>query len=141
MTARSRLAADLIVLDEIARFLAVGFAGFVLNVIILWVLHSHLGMNLTLAEIVGAVAAIQLSFVLHNNWTYRTFHQQAVLPRLITFNIVASFGAALNLVILLWLVDAYQMQYLWALAIGGAVSLIWNFLLNRLVIWRHPKSK
>ncbi len=124
---------------SLARFVAVGAAGFVINFAILTVLYKVLNFNILPSQLIGAEVAILSNFYLHNNWTFKDAVKNSLITRLIEFHASSWIGSAITTVTLIFLVDR-GMQYLIALIIGAIIALVWNFFWTRFIIWKPKES-
>ena len=126
----------------VLRFLLVGLIGFIINYVVLVLLTDLVKLSHIGAEIIAALLAFHVTFVLHDKWTYKLklVSKPAVLSlsnRYITFILTNSIGAAMTVVVFAL---AYNyVNRLPALLIGALSGLIWNYLFNSLVIWRTKK--
>ena len=119
------------------KFLTIGGVGFICNYATLWVANSYLGLNKVLAELCAAVVALQVTFLLHDRWTYRSAHGYNLgLGARYRLYIVSNTFASLLTVVFFALFSIF-LVHLPALALAALVGLAWNFLLNKGVIWRH----
>ncbi len=120
---------------EEVRFLVVGGLGFSINFVALWALHGHWHMNLVPAQLIASELAVLSNFTLHHNWTYRDYSSGRLWHRLAKFHATAWTGALIGSVVL-WLgVGLLGLHYLIALALGAGVAMIWNYCLNKYVVW------
>lgn len=121
---------------ELLRFALVGLASFSINFLVLILLHQILGLPLLWAQLIAGETAIIGSFTLHHNWTYSRYAHQSLLRRFLKFNASAATGSLIVLAVLLLTVNLLGFYYLVGLVCGAAAAATWNFLMNRLVIWR-----
>jgi putative flippase GtrA len=121
---------------ELFRFALVGFASFSINFLMLILLHQALGLSLVLAQLLAGETAIIGSFMLHHNWTYSKYARQSLWQRFLKFNASAATGSLIVLAVLLVTVHVFGFYYLVGLVLGAVAAAIWNFVMNRFVIWR-----
>lgn len=124
---------------ELGRFLVVGAGGFLVNFASLWFWHGLMTLPLLVAQTIAAETAILFNFSLHHHWTYRGYRQASFGFRLLKFHGSAWIGAAITTATLTGLVYFLHLHYLAALAVGGLVAMVWNYLLNKIAIW--PRSE
>lgn len=130
------------------RFGLVGLSGVVVDMAILYLLHSTLGLPLTRSKLVAAEVAIFNNFIWNDAWTFAdvSLHQQgwsARLKRFLKFNLICLLGLGLNIVVLNLvynLVFGQRWAYL-ANFIAIAVVTLWNFWLNLKLSWRVTQVK
>ncbi len=122
------------------RFLIVGAVGFFTNYLILVGLFHVFDINHVIAELVAAVLALQVTFVLHDRWTYNLHVPKGTarlsLPaRYISYVASNAFGSLMTVVAFGFLYN--HMSRLPALLISALTGLVWNYLMNTYVIWRQ----
>ena len=123
------------------RFLTVGVIGFITNYIILTI-AVHLGMHQVPGEIVAAIIALQVTFTLHDKWTYLDKAAPLRLPfrrRYVLYITSNSFGSLMT-VVLFSLITQVVSFHLISLGIAAVAAMIWNYMINKFVIWRHQQA-
>lgn len=120
----------------VAKFLIVGTMGFIVNVIVLTLLHQELALNLLIAQLLSAETAILVNFFFHNRWTYSDAKDASLIKRLVEFHASSWSGSMIVTIILLSLVHFAHFHYLIALSIGGVVAMFWNFFWTRFYVWK-----
>lgn len=130
------------------RFGLVGLSGVVVDMTILYLLHTTLGLPLTRSKIVAAEIAIVNNFVWNDAWTFadvslRQRGWSARLKRFLKFNLICLGGLVLNVLVLNLvynLIFGQRWAYLANLIAIGLVT-IWNFWLNLKLSWRVTQVK
>ncbi|MEM6518527.1 MAG: glycosyltransferase [Cyanobacteria bacterium P01_C01_bin.70] len=125
------------------RFAIVGLSGVFVDMTILYLLHTVLGLPLTRSKILSAEVAILNNFIWNDLWTFASISReqkgwQPRIKRFLKFNAICLAGLALNVLILNLvynLVFGQQWAYLANLMAIGLVTL-WNFWLNLKLSWR-----
>jgi len=129
------------------RFCVVGASGAVVDMGLLFLLSDPqmLGWGLTRSKLVAAEVAISSNFVINDLWTFGDVSRaqrgaSARFRRFLGFNVICSFGLALNVVLLnLFFNFAHMNRYAAnALAIGAVTG--WNYWLNRKLNWSNAKT-
>jgi putative flippase GtrA len=123
-----------------AKFIAIGSVGFIFNYGVLKLCYHAFHFNSILSEIIAAAAALQLTFLLHDKWTYRidrTIHKYhlSLAQRYKAYLFSNSFGSLLT-VIFFALFEIF-FRHLIALGLAAIAGMIWNFVINKAIIWRH----
>lgn len=134
-------------LGRFCRFALVGLSGVVVDMVILYLLHSHLGWGLTSSKLVAAELAIFNNFIWNDAWTFAdvTLRQRgwaARCKRWLKFNLICLSGLGLNILVLNGfynLVFNHQWPYL-ANLIAIALVTLWNFWLNLKLSWRVTQT-
>ncbi len=130
------------------RFGLVGLSGVVVDMVILYLLHSTLGLPLTRSKIVAAEIAILNNFIWNDAWTFadvslRQRGWSARFKRFLKFNLICLGGLVLNVLVLNLfynLIFGQRWAYLANLIAIGLVT-IWNFWLNLKLSWRVTQVK
>lgn len=126
---------------EFVRFCIVGGVGFVINFIVLTLLHKVLHTPLFVAQVVGAEIALFSNFILHDRWTYRSRNSKKPISTLLIQFHVVSWPAILGSALMVSLgVRLLHLSDIVALILSSAIALIWNFTWSKFVIWRDTDS-
>lgn len=132
-------------LDEIIRgsfgkFLVVGGTGFIINAVILVILHNA-RLSATLSNLAGAAVAIFSNFNFNNLWTFK--HQKIsgvgqYITKLMHFYATSAFGVIVIQTGVIWLgVRMFgDSRYFEFFLLGTGLLLIWNYVIYSKVIWK-----
>ena len=129
------------------RFVVVGFTGVFVDMAILYLLHTGLGLPLTRSKILAGEGAILNNFIWNDAWTFADISQlqQGWAPRIkrfLKFNFVCLSGLVLNVLVLNFVYNimfAQRWAYL-ANLIAIATVTLWNFWLNLKLNWRVTET-
>jgi dolichol-phosphate mannosyltransferase len=135
-------------LGRFLRFGVVGLTGVLVDMAVLYLLHSSFGLPLTRSKLVAAEVAIFNNFIWNDAWTFAdvSLHQRgwsARLKRFLKFNLICLAGLVLNVLVLNLiynLVFGQRWAYL-ANLIAIAIVTVWNFWLNLKLSWRVTQIK
>jgi putative flippase GtrA len=128
---------------QLARFLLVGFVGFLLDLVVMWSLIYGLEVAQTRPELIGArvaawTAAILLTYFLNAKLTFGASIRHS---RFGHYLFIQAIGAGINIgsFTLLMLMGPIQDRPLIAMIVGNVLAVINNFLLVRTFVYRfHP---
>jgi dolichol-phosphate mannosyltransferase len=121
-------------ISKASRFYTVGLSGFGVNYLIsfllaggisdLWYLH---------ATLIGIIASITTNFLLNKTWTFgdRDFSTKRTLKQYGKFVIFSSLGALVQLGMVFYLVDEYQLSYPISLILAVLSAAFGNYILNK----------
>lgn len=127
----------------IYRFVVVGVVGFIFNYGLLQVFSSLLGINHVVSEAVAMLFSVHLTFLLHDRWTYAGQGSHKYLwgigKRYASYLASNAFSAMLTVV--LFGVFAQVMPHVVALGSAAMISMVWNFTLNKVLIWRKSNKE
>ncbi|MBA4717611.1 MAG: glycosyltransferase family 2 protein [Nitrosopumilus sp.] len=127
-------------LSKAARFFTVGASGLAVNYIIstlftsgltdFWYIH---------ANIFGIIASISTNFILNKVWTFedRDFSRKKTLSQFGKFSMFSSIGALVQIGIVFWLVDTYDISYPLALISAITTAAFSNFVLNKKLTFKE----
>ena len=123
------------------KFLVVGGIGFILNAVLLVMLHDWFRLPATFANLAGAAVAIFSNFNLNNLWTFRKRKISGVgqyVGKLIQFYGTSAFGVIVIQTGTIWLgVHIFGDQYYFiSFLVGTALLLAWNYTMYSRVIWK-----
>lgn len=130
-----------IITGSFGKFLVVGGIGFVLNAVLLVVLHTRLHWEAAAANLAGAAVAIFSNFNLNNLWTFRHHKIAGVgqyLSKLLQFYATSAFGVIVIQTGTIWAgvrVSGNRYYFLYFL-LGTSLLLIFNYIVYSKVIWK-----
>jgi dolichol-phosphate mannosyltransferase len=120
------------------QFGIVGGLMVILNVVILYLLTSVLGIYYIISAILSYLLLTGLSFFLNENWTFHSFTHHThkkMWHRLVSYYLVVLSGMALNIIILFLLTEYGNVFYLYSSIIASFSVFLWNFSLNKNITW------
>lgn len=125
------------------RFCTVGVIGFLTNFLILKVAIDSFHMHKIPGEVVAAIVALNVTFFLHDNWTYKVLggensRKLPIYERYIAYVFSNSFGSIMTVVMFAGL--SGYMSRLPALGLAALAAMVWNFFMNKVVIWRSSRK-
>jgi dolichol-phosphate mannosyltransferase len=121
-------------LSKASRFYTVGASGFGINYFIsllfaggildLWYLHANM---------IGIIASITTNFLLNKTWTFsdRDFSTKRTIKQYGKFVTFSSLGALVQLGMVFYLVDEYQLSYPVSLVLAVLSAAFGNYILNK----------
>ncbi len=124
----------------IAKFLVVGSIGFFTNYAVLELVLGTVTQNKTIAAILAMAVTINLTFILHDKWTYiskKSGYQMTLPKRYVSYLSTNSSGAVITIVC--FAILSTSLPNIVALAIAALTAMTWNFIMN-LLVWRHRKG-
>ncbi len=120
-------------------FALVGGVGVVVQLMVLELARSALGLQFGAAQAVAIVVAMVGNFVLNNLLTYRDLRLRGweVLRGLVSFCLVCSVGAVANWGAATLLFEQMQVPWWLASAAGALVGAVWNYAISGVTTWRR----
>lgn len=122
------------------RFLVVGTVGFVVNFVCLTLFFHILKLPILISQLMGAEIALFFTFTGNNWWAFRGDHHHSLMQKLVRYHMSSWVGLGLNSLCVVVLVKYAGWYYGFALVVGAAIGLIWNYTLNRRVVFLHKNS-
>ncbi len=127
---------------DFVRFCIVGGTGFVINLIILTILHQALSMPIFFAQLIAAEIALFSNFILHHNWTYKNNKVKKTITTLLIQFHVTSWPAILGSAVMVSLCEkVLGFNELYSLITSSLIALLWNFGWSKYVVWRKVTEK
>lgn len=129
-------------LSRFIKFCLVGLSGVVVNMGLLWLLTELAGLHYLISNAISIEASILSNFFLNNFFTFSDRNQsgtQALLGRLLRFNLVSLVGLGINLGIVAGLTEGLGLYYMLSNLVGIAVAMLWNYLANNWWTWAWRK--
>ena len=117
--------------QQLIRFLVVGSASFVLDTSIYWSLHTH--MSILLAKWLSFVCAVGFNFSCNKWWTFQkpTFNHWEIFRYLTLYSCSSVLNTTVNHYFF------HRIGFFPALVMASGASMVFNFLLLRLWVFRH----
>lgn len=120
---------------HVAKFMAVGAGGILVNMGLLALLYQYFSMPLFVASVIAVESSVIVNYVLNDKWTFKnTVGIRAPWIKFLIFNTVSFGGMFINTLVLSVLASR-GMYYLLANLIGILVAFLWNFFVNRNITW------
>ena len=134
-----------LVFGSFGKFLVVGGIGFVINAVVLRVLHNPFGWDPFWANLVGAALAIFSNYNFNNLWTFKAHKIEGIgqyLLKLVQFYATSAFGVIFIQSGTIFLGDHFLgvKGYFLYFLIGTALLLIWNFTIYNKFIWKKKAA-
>ncbi|MGK7958787.1 MAG: glycosyltransferase [Crocosphaera sp.] len=125
------------------QFCLVGLSGVVVDMGFLYILSDQtmLGLPLTRSKIIAAELAIINNFIWNDFWTFRDIAKlqpgkRQRIKRLIKFNLVCLVGLILNVLLLNFFFNVFQLNRYVANFLAIVCVTLWNFWFNLKLSWR-----
>lgn len=134
-------------IQRFLRFGIVGFSGVFVDMAVLYLLHTGLGIPLTRSKIFAGEVAIINNFLLNDAWTFADVAQdqrgwKKRFKRFLKFNLICLSGLILN-VLILNIIYNFVFHQRWAyLANLMAIAAVtcWNFGMSLKLGWRSTQT-
>jgi putative flippase GtrA len=120
---------------QLARFVAVGASGYVVNLVTFAVAVHLVGLDYRVASVVASLLAIANNFHLNRHWTFAARHGHAG-GQAWRFLIVSVSGLGLSLVVLWALVEVLSLPEVAAQALAVGSTAPFTFVGNKLWTFR-----
>jgi putative flippase GtrA len=124
------------------KFNAVGIIGVVVQLLVLAILKTGLGLNYLVSTILAVEAAILHNFVWHERWTWidRTRKVRGRLQRLFRFNTANGLISLIGNVGIMWLlVSQFHLHYLLSNLLAVSICSLINFLVSDRLVFNSSR--
>ena len=122
---------------DFVRFCIVGGTGFVINFIILIILHKYLKVPVFVAQLIGAEIALFSNFLMHHHWTYKEHKVDKSIQKLLIQFHASTWPAIVGSALMVTAGERiFHLSNLLALMVSSVIALLWNFGWSKYVIWR-----
>lgn len=120
------------------KYCLVGASGYVINMAVFSVLWHYAGMQYWLAATASFAISATNNFLLNKYWTFENPEGQ-VATQARRFLVVSVLSWAMNMAVLVFLIEALDVHHLFAQAIAISLVTVFNFTGNKLWSFRrHP---
>jgi dolichol-phosphate mannosyltransferase len=126
------------------KFLVVGGIGFVINAVVLVLLHDVAGLSASISNLIGAACAIFSNYNLNNRWTFNEQRISGIGPyisKMLQFYLTSAFGVIViqTGTIAVGVRVFGDTLYFWYFLFGTGLLLFWNYLMYSRVIWKRSR--
>lgn len=134
---------SLVAADRLLQFVAVGTIGASVDMSLLVLFHSVVGLPLVISKLAGAESSYIVMFVINERWTFSSFGDTSVRARIQRFgtsNGVRLGGLATATTVLIVLTSTVGLWYPLANAVGIGVGFFVNYTFESLLTWRVHRN-
>lgn len=122
------------------RFFISGSTSAFVDLVLLFVLNSLLGMHYLTAAILAFIGAFGVSFTLHKFWTFKSHHQDTKKQAVMYLG-TSLFGLMLNTLLMYVFVDYFHIMVLLSQVIVGLMVAFCSFFLSRNFVFTSPSKQ
>ncbi len=119
------------------KFFIAGLFSGATDLIVLFILHQLLGVDIIFATSFAFVAAFMISFSLQKLWTFRNYNHKRLPRQLVLYLLNAFINMSLNAFAMHYLVNNLEIWYLLAQIMVNLVLGIFNFINYKFVIFKE----
>ena len=125
---------------QLIKFGAVGFSGYVVNLVVFALMVEGVGINYRPAAVIAFCVAVTNNFIWNRSWTFKARDGHAGFQAA-RFFVVSLIALGFNLLVLELLVSALDMAEIPAQAIAILVATPLNFIGNKLWSFRDRSAE
>jgi dolichol-phosphate mannosyltransferase len=125
--------------EKIFRFIVVGVSGLIVNMVVLYVLTSIIGIFYLISSLIAIELSILNNFLWNDRWTFcrdPDHYLSNTWERLGVYHLISAGGLLINVGILFILTEYFGIYYLISNLIGILIAFAWNFTVNRQITWK-----
>jgi putative flippase GtrA len=123
---------------QLIKYLVVGLANTLIGYGIIFGCMYLLGLGPVVSNIIGYGLGLVVSYVLHRKVTFRS--TQSRQAEALRFLAVFGIAYALNLLVLMLLIDHWQVHQGWSQVIAGVVYVGASFLMQKFYVFKVAKA-
>jgi putative flippase GtrA len=127
---------DEVLLSQIIKFAVVGFTSFVMDMSITYVCKEKLLLNKYLANTIGFLFAATYNFTLNKLWSFDS-HDGEIVRQALIFTASMTTGLLIASGLIYIFSDRMKLNFYISKLLAVSVVMVWNFTMNRLVIFAH----
>lgn len=120
----------------IIKFALVGGLGFLVDLLVTWLLKEHFNMNPYLSNATGFIAAVSNNFWINKYWTFSNTNKK-LGNQFVLFLLISVIGLCLNTLCLYAFVELFLINFYMAKAMAVLLVFIWNYFANKAVTFRN----
>ncbi len=120
-------------------FAGVGAVGIAAHLVVLRLGLELLGLSFAAAQTLATACAIVGNYTLNNAFTFRERRRKGwgFVGGLVTFSLISSVGAVMNVNVASVLFGAAHSTWWYAGLLGAVMSLVWNYAVSSAITWRR----
>lgn len=119
-------------------FISGGTSAFV-DLVLLYLLNSVLGMHYLTSAILAFIGAFGVSFTLHKFWTFKS-HGESARKQVIMYLGTSLFGLFMNTLLMYVFVDYFNFMVLGAQVIVGLIVAVFSFFLSHNFVFKYKNK-
>ena len=128
------------------RFGAVGLSGVVIDMGVLYLLHTVWGLGYTRSLIVSGEIAVINNFIWNDLWTFGDISQKQrqtsmIFKRFLKFNFICLMGIVIKVILANIFLNKLGMDAFLSNFIAIGLVTVWNFWINLKLSWRVTETK
>ncbi len=121
---------------SIIKFFIAGFFSGTTDLILLFVFHGWMAMDIVVSTSLAFILSFVVSFILQKFWTFRNYNQDRFVHQLFLYILNALIGLYLNGVFMHFLVNKYHIWYILAQILVNFVLAAMNFMVYKFIIFK-----
>ena len=124
---------------QVIKYLFVGLLGTLLDFLFLYLLVEYCHLHYVLAAIISISIIIWLTFNLHKYWTFQN-REKNYLFQFLKYLLSRGVSHLINFAVLIFLVEIFNLWYLWAKLFAVVIAASINFFLLREFAFRKRQK-
>jgi putative flippase GtrA len=120
--------------EQFIRFVVVGGICTAVNYVIFFVLDRYIGVHYLIASTIGFLTGLVCGFYINKYWTFSK--EDADKSYFVKYLLLYSFSLAVNLFILNFLVENYQVHKMVAQVIATGTTVLSNFFGSKVLVFK-----
>ncbi|MEJ2421598.1 MAG: GtrA family protein [Acidobacteriota bacterium] len=121
---------------QMARYVIVGGAAFVLDFSTLFLLTHYLGIYYLVSAAISFLLGLVLNYLLSITWVFSRRNMKDQRAEFVVFALIGVAGLGLNELVLWLFTGLIGFNYLVSKCLSGVIVLMWNFSARKLSLFR-----
>jgi putative flippase GtrA len=134
MIQKSKTMAIYLYRHHFIRYLFVGGTTFIIDIGLLYSLHSKLKIGLTLATSLGYWVSVIYNFLLNRSWTFSQRERSDLRKHLLSYCVLLGFNYLFTVIFVAMV--SHETNYLIAKALAVMVQMTWTYVIYKRLIFK-----
>ena len=126
---------------SVVKFFIAGSLAGGTDLVLLFLFHGVFKWPLVLSTSLAFVFSFLVSFTLQKLWTFRNFNQEKVLSQFVLYILNAFIGLNLNGFLMYFLVNKFNVWYIFAQIVVSLTIGFYNFLIYKSIVFKIGKDE
>ena len=122
------------------RFIIAGGTSAVIDLTLLYLLNTTLGLYYLLSAVLAFIGAFGISFTLHKFWTFKS-HLEETRKQVVMYFATSLFGLSLNTLLMFIFVDFFHIMVLLSQVFVGIIVAFSSFFISRNFVFKYKETE
>lgn len=124
-------------LERFIKYCVVGINGIGINVLVLYILTSTLGLFYLLSSLVAHEVSIIINCLFNDKWTFKNVgEKRSFVDRLVRYNLAKLTGIFLSIILMYMYTELFSVNYLISNVLAIVTGVGWGFFTSMRFVWK-----